>query len=319
MRRDYYAVLGVAATAGPREVRRAYQRLARQYSPDVNFWDERARELFEEIAEAFRVLGDPAARAMYDRFGSLAGADSALGAGRRGDDVHGVVELSFADVAGGLRIRMEVNRFSPCAECAASGASAAGRCPRCLGRGVRRAVEPIDVTVPAGADAGALRPVHHDGGVPPDVRANAPLRVLVTDRGQRYTLLAALLYAPSVITIKQAILASNTAVGTFGPYFAASLIVTPLALTTSARHFRAVPRHWKEFVALGLFAALTTLSQGKAYTLTLSSYVEAVKQVEILYAMAIGALAFGEGRRVRESALGALVMLLGMVLLALAT
>jgi drug/metabolite transporter (DMT)-like permease len=147
----------------------------------------------------------------------------------------------------------------------------------------------------------------------------APLRVLFTDRGQRYTLLAALLYAPSVITIKQAILASNTAVGTFGTYLAASLVVTPLALTTSARHFRAVPRHWKEFVALGLFAALTTLSQGKAYTLTLSSYVEAVKQVEILFAMAIGVLAFGEGQKVRESALGAVVMLLGMVLLALAT
>jgi fluoride ion exporter CrcB/FEX len=96
-------------------------------------------------------------------------------------------------------------------------------------------------------------------------------------------------------------------------------MVTPLVLTTSARHFAAVPRYWKEFVALGLFAALTTLSQGKAYTLTLSSYVEAVKQVEILYAMAIGVVAFGEGQRVRESALGAVVMLLGMVLLALAT
>jgi drug/metabolite transporter (DMT)-like permease len=147
----------------------------------------------------------------------------------------------------------------------------------------------------------------------------APLRVLFTDRGQRYTLVAALLYAPSVITIKKAILASNTAVGTFGTYLAASLIVTPLALTTSARHFKAIPRYWKEFVALGLFAALTTLSQGKAYTLTLSSYVEAVKQIEILFAMAIGVLAFGEGQKVRESALGAVVMLLGMVLLALAT
>jgi curved DNA-binding protein CbpA len=28
MRRDYYAVLGIAATAGPREVRPAYPRLA---------------------------------------------------------------------------------------------------------------------------------------------------------------------------------------------------------------------------------------------------------------------------------------------------
>ena len=44
-----------------------------------------------------------------------------------------------------------------------------------------------------------------------------------------------------------------------------------------------------------------------------------MKQVEILYAMAIGVLAFGERQRVRESALGAFVMLLGMVLLALAT
>jgi drug/metabolite transporter (DMT)-like permease len=146
----------------------------------------------------------------------------------------------------------------------------------------------------------------------------APLVVLVTDRGQRYTLLAALLYAPSVITIKQAILASNAAMGTFGGYLVASVLMTALTLRTSARHFRAVPRHWKEFVALGLFAALTTILQGQAYTLTLSSYVEAVKQVEILFAMAIGVLVFGEAQRVRESALGAIVMLMGMVLLALA-
>lgn len=146
----------------------------------------------------------------------------------------------------------------------------------------------------------------------------APLTVLVTDRGQRYTLLAALFYAPSVITIKQAILASNAAAGTFGGYLAASLLVTPLAVRTSARHFAAVPRYWKEFLALGLFAALTTISQGHAYTLTLSSYVEAVKQLEILFAMAIGVVAFGEAQRVRESAVGAVVMLVGMVLLALA-
>ena len=142
--------------------------------------------------------------------------------------------------------------------------------------------------------------------------------MLFTDRGQRYTLLAALFYAPSVITIKQAILASNAAMGTLGGYLAASVIMTPMVLRTSAATSPRSPCHWKEFVALGLFAALTTISQGHAYTLTLSSYVEAVKQVEILFAMAIGVLAFGEAQRVRESALGALVMLLGIVLLALA-
>ena len=147
----------------------------------------------------------------------------------------------------------------------------------------------------------------------------APLKVLVTDRGQRYTLLAAVLFAPSVITIKKAILASNAPMGTLGGYLAASALMTPLVLRTSRAHFAAIPRHWKEFVALGLFAALTTISQGYAYTLTLSSYVEAVKQIEIVFAMAIGVLAFGEAQRVRESALGAVVMLIGMVLLALAS
>ena len=44
-----------------------------------------------------------------------------------------------------------------------------------------------------------------------------------------------------------------------------------------------------------------------------------MKQVEILYAMAIGVVVFGERQRVRESALGAVVMLLEMVLPALAT
>ena len=51
--RDYYAVLGVEAGATAIQIRRAYQRLARRYSPDVNFWDHSARAVFEEI---WRVL-----------------------------------------------------------------------------------------------------------------------------------------------------------------------------------------------------------------------------------------------------------------------
>ena len=146
----------------------------------------------------------------------------------------------------------------------------------------------------------------------------APLAVLFTDRGLRYTLLSALFFAPSVLTIKQAILLSDPYTGTLGSYVAASLWVSPLVLVTSRPHFAQVPRYWKEFAGLGLFAALTTVSQGIAYTLTLSSYVEAVKQVEILLALLIGGLAFGEQQKAREIAPGACVMLAGMVLLTLA-
>ncbi len=167
MRRDYYAVLGIAATAAPREVRQAYQRLARQYSPDVNFWDERARELFEEIAEAFRVLGDPTARQMYDRYGHAVGAEDALPEGRRGDDVHAVVELSFAEGVRGASVRLDVQRFSPCSECGASGTKKGSRCAACLGRGVRRVVELVVVAVPAGVDSGAQIRVAGEGNAGP--------------------------------------------------------------------------------------------------------------------------------------------------------
>ena len=146
----------------------------------------------------------------------------------------------------------------------------------------------------------------------------APLAVLFTDRGLRYTLLAALFFAPSVVTIKWAMQCSDPYMGTLGGYTAASLLVTPIVLSTSRRHFREVPRYWKAFVSFGLFAALTTVSQGTAYLLTLSSYVEAVKQVEILFAMGIGAAVFGERQQVRDIAPGALVMLAGVVMLSLA-
>jgi drug/metabolite transporter (DMT)-like permease len=145
----------------------------------------------------------------------------------------------------------------------------------------------------------------------------APLAVLFTDRGLRFTLLAALFFAPSVITIKWAMQCSDPYTGTLGGYLAASILVTPIVLVTSRRHFAEVPRYWKAFVSFGLFAALTTVTQGRAYLLTLSSYVEAVKQIEILLALAIGVVVFGEKQTVRDIAPGAIVMLMGVALLSL--
>src|SRR5205807_1138057 len=157
MRRDYYAVLGVVSTAGPREVRHAYQRLARQYSPDINFWDAQARALFEEIAEAYRVLSDPAARAMYDRFGAGVLGDGALPAGRRGEDAHVAVELDFSQVVRGARVQLDVQRFSPCGACGALGQAGGARCAACAGRGVRQQRERVDVAIPTGGQVFRLR------------------------------------------------------------------------------------------------------------------------------------------------------------------
>jgi DnaJ-class molecular chaperone len=164
MRRDYYAVLGVAATAPPREIRQAYRQLARQYSPDVNFWDATASNLFDEIAEAFRILSDPAARTLYDRFGAR---PDALAAGRRGEDVHVAIELGFGDVVRGTTAELAVPRFSPCTACDARGRVEAGPCGACGGRGVRRVVERVSVAIPAGVDSGMQVRVADQGSAGP--------------------------------------------------------------------------------------------------------------------------------------------------------
>jgi molecular chaperone DnaJ len=165
MRRDYYTVLGIASTAGPREIRQAYRRLARQYSPDVNFWDEHASRLFEEIAEAYRVLCDPTARAMYDRFGQ--DGTGALGPGRKGEDVHVSVDLTFGDAARGATLELEVPRFSPCSACAATGDRGGAPCPQCQGRGIRRSLDLVSVTIPAGVDTGTQVRVRQEGHAGP--------------------------------------------------------------------------------------------------------------------------------------------------------
>src|SRR5262245_49385364 len=144
MKRDYYAVLGVASAASAAQIRRAYQRLARQYSPDVNLWQQEVRGVFDEIAEAYRVLGDPAARAAYDRGPSVRSArPSPEGAaprssGRRGDDLHMPVELAFQQAVSGVTADLLADRLSPCAECGAGGAapgSARVTCGYCNGLG----------------------------------------------------------------------------------------------------------------------------------------------------------------------------------------
>src|SRR5262249_52941919 len=166
VRRDYYAVLGITATAAPRDIRRAYQRLARQYSPDVNFWDAEARSLFDEIAEAYRVLSDPAARALYDRYGPGIGT-SALQPGRRGDDAHVAVELAFADAARGVTTTVSVPRYSRCTACGATGGAPGEACRLCQGRGVRRVQDTVEATIPAGVDSGVQIRVAGEGSAGP--------------------------------------------------------------------------------------------------------------------------------------------------------
>jgi len=70
-KQDYYSVLGVSKTADPKEIKKAYRRLARQYHPDLHPGAKKAEmeTKFKEANEAFEVLGDDEKRKKYDRYG----------------------------------------------------------------------------------------------------------------------------------------------------------------------------------------------------------------------------------------------------------
>lgn len=77
---DHYTTLGLPAEASADDVRTAYRRLARQLHPDrrAGAGDEMA-----SLNEAYRVLGDPGRRAVYDaarRTGSAAASSASRSA-----------------------------------------------------------------------------------------------------------------------------------------------------------------------------------------------------------------------------------------------
>jgi uncharacterized membrane protein len=145
----------------------------------------------------------------------------------------------------------------------------------------------------------------------------APLVALVRDPGQRYTLASAFFFAPSVILIKKIALLSSPTFAVFSGYVFCAAIITPFAIYRSGRHFRQIGSHWWSFVALGAFAAISTWFGTTAYTMTVSSYVEAVKQLELVMALVIGWLVFGEGAKVKVIWKGCVVMVIGLVLVVL--
>jgi curved DNA-binding protein CbpA len=64
---DLYQLLGVPRDASREEIALAWRRRARDEHPDARPADAAAPGRFRALAEAWRVLGDPARRAVYDR------------------------------------------------------------------------------------------------------------------------------------------------------------------------------------------------------------------------------------------------------------
>ena len=172
-KRDYYEVLGVARSASPDDIKKAFRRLARQYHPDVNK-EPGADAMFKEINEANEILSDPEKRAIYDRFGhagpaggmgfdpfnagdplgsifeaffgGAAGQRQAQRGPQRGADLRYTLSISFEEAIFGVEKAIEYRRQESCPSCRGNGAEPGTdpvRCPKCNGLGEIRQRAPF--------------------------------------------------------------------------------------------------------------------------------------------------------------------------------
>ena len=174
MKVDFYETLGVERTAGEKELKSAFRKLAMQFHPDRNPGDEACEHKFKEINEAYECLKDPQKRAAYDRFGHAAFENGGMNGGGHGFGAGGFADIFediFGDMMGGgrrrsaggrergadLRYNMEIaleEAFTgktaqirvpasiACTECSGSGAKPGTQpvtCSMCQGHGKVRA------------------------------------------------------------------------------------------------------------------------------------------------------------------------------------
>jgi molecular chaperone DnaJ len=174
--RDYFEVLGVERSAGAREIKAAYRKLAVAYHPDRNPGDAAAEAKFKEASEAYAVLSDPEKRARYERFGrgglgggaagfdpetfgdfadilgdffgagfgDLFGRRGRAGGPQPGADLRYELHLTLEEAAFGVDRRLEIPRLETCGSCSGSGGAAGSQpstCKACGGRGQVRVTQ----------------------------------------------------------------------------------------------------------------------------------------------------------------------------------
>src|SRR5947199_10135755 len=108
--KDYYAVLGMPASATQEEIKKQYRKLAAKHHPDKNPNDSKAAERFKEISEAYQVLGDADKRKQYDemrRLGAFGGFGSNAGPRRGGQPQPGGSPFGTGQQGGASSFRFE--------------------------------------------------------------------------------------------------------------------------------------------------------------------------------------------------------------------
>lgn len=98
---NYYDALGVSQSASEDEIKKAYRKLSLKYHPDRNSEPE-AKHKFQEINQAYEVLGDGEAKKRYDRQLQFGGGGGGGDGGEEFVDMNDLNNILNMMFAGGM-------------------------------------------------------------------------------------------------------------------------------------------------------------------------------------------------------------------------
>ncbi len=143
-----------------------------------------------------------------------------------------------------------------------------------------------------------------------------PFKVLFRERGPRLMLAVAFIWSITSNFDKIGVKNSSPIFWVFAVNLFLSTVLFPEMLYKSKESIRHVRKNLKALVPIGLFSTVTLVFQMMAINLILVVYVTSIKRISSLLSVLSGHFVFGE-KGIRERLAGAILMVLGVLLIAL--
>lgn len=140
----------------------------------------------------------------------------------------------------------------------------------------------------------------------------APFKALLTEKGPRLMLAVAFIWSITGNYDKIGVLNSSPIFWAIAVNLLIAVFLLPFLIKKSK--FKEISPNLRTLLPIGFFLALMSVFQMTAISLTLVSYVIAIKRTGALISVFFGYLFFKE-KNIRERAIGALLMVIGVILI----
>ncbi len=145
----------------------------------------------------------------------------------------------------------------------------------------------------------------------------APFRALLERQGPRLMLLVAVIWSVTSNLDKIGVTQSSPLFWVVSTNTLTALFLVPILLYGAEKELDELPRYWKAIGAVGLFKALTMVTQMVALEFTLVAYVIALKRTSILMSVGWGHALF-QDENIRQRLAAAALMVVGAVVILVA-